>query len=70
MIAALCCLLAVTPMMSSQEEKQLIQNIENNIEMIKFSYEGHSYVCFWVIPNPAASGWLHDPECKKCKGKK
>lgn len=49
------------------------QNATTNDEAVdiyvqKFTYDGHDYIQFQLSTNnyDNSSGWVHDPECRKC----
>lgn len=56
--------------LSDAEAEKFVHKINDDIEVIKFGFDGHTYICFWYMPNCAANGWVHDPDCKKCRGDK
>lgn len=58
------------PLLNDEQAAKFSEKVNDEIEVIRFEFGGHTYICFWYIPNCAGNGWVHDPDCKKCKGDK
>lgn len=53
------------------KSEKTIESVKNTIpweKVIKFEYEGHSYIKFYIgdCEYSSTAGVVHDPECKRC----
>ena len=60
----------LTPVLIShneEEETPMESTSDKSIRAETFDYKGHQYILFSTGSRLGPSGFLHDPDCKKCK---
>lgn len=60
---------------SCEYENKEVKSVKENIDpysAVKFTFEGHDYIHFnmYDFGYDRGSGYVHDPECRKCKNNK
>ena len=52
---------------NGEEDTPMESTTDNSISAESFEYKGHQYILFSTGSRLGPSGFLHDPDCKKCK---